>query len=76
MCSDFAIVVGKDGNIYYADTRHSSAKIMRRTLAGKETVLASNKIFEFISGLLLVLIAQFILPSPIILRPTPSERLQ
>ncbi len=51
MCSDFPLVVGKDGNIYYADTRPSSTKIMRRTPNGKESVLASNKIFEFISGI-------------------------
>ena len=51
MCSDFPIVVGKDGNIYYADTRPGSTKIMRRTPGGKETVLANNKIFEFISGI-------------------------
>jgi len=51
MCSDFPLVVGKDGNIYYADTRPSSTKIIRRTPEGKESVLATNKIFEFISGI-------------------------
>jgi sugar lactone lactonase YvrE len=51
MCSDFPLVVGKDGNIYYADTRPNSTKIIRRTPDGKESVLASNKIFEFISGI-------------------------
>lgn len=51
MCSDFPLVVGKDGNIYYADTRRGSAKIIRRTPDGKESVLASNKIFEFIGGI-------------------------
>ncbi len=51
MCSDFPLVVGKDGNIYYANTRPSFAKIIKRTPDGKETVLASNKIFEFISGI-------------------------
>jgi len=51
MCSDFPVVVGKDGNIYYADTRPGSAKIMRRTPAGKETIVTSNKIFQFISGI-------------------------
>jgi sugar lactone lactonase YvrE len=51
MCSDFPLVVGKDGNIYYADTRPGSAKIIRRTPGGKESVLSSNKIFEFISGI-------------------------
>ncbi|MBS4027403.1 MAG: hypothetical protein KGZ58_02100 [Ignavibacteriales bacterium] len=51
MCSDFPLVLGKDGNIYYADTRHSSTKIIRRTPDGKESVLASDKMFEFISGI-------------------------
>ena len=51
MCSDFPLVVNKDGNMYYADTKHSSAKIVRRTPDGKESVLASDKIFEFISGI-------------------------
>jgi sugar lactone lactonase YvrE len=51
MCSDFPLVVGKDGNIYYADTRPGSSKIIRRTPDGKETVLISNKIFRFISGI-------------------------
>ena len=51
MCSDFPLVVGKDGNIYYADTRPSSTKIIRRTPDGKESVIASDKTFEFISGI-------------------------
>ena len=51
MCSDFPLVVGKDGNIYYAVTRPGSAKIIRRTPGGNESVLASDKIFEFISGI-------------------------
>ena len=51
MCSDFPLVVNKDGNIYYAYTRHGSAKIIKRTPDGKESVFASNKIFEFISGI-------------------------
>ena len=51
MCSDFPLVVGRDGNIYYADTRPGSTKIIRRTPGGKESVLASNKIFQFISGI-------------------------
>lgn len=50
-CSDFPLVVGKDGNIYYADTRPGSTKIVRKTPEGKETVLASNKIFQFVSGI-------------------------
>jgi len=51
MCSDFPLVAGRDGNIYYADTRSGSSKIIRRTPDGKETVLASNKIFQFTSGI-------------------------
>lgn len=51
MCSDFPLVAGKDGNIYYADTRKNSTKIIRRTPDGKETVLVSNKIFKFINGI-------------------------
>jgi len=51
MCSDFPLVVNLDGNIYYADTRPSSTKIIRRTPDGKESVLAGNKIFQFISGI-------------------------
>jgi len=51
MCSDFPLAVGKDGNIYYANTRPGSTKIIRRTPDGKESVLTSNKIFEFISGI-------------------------
>ncbi len=51
MCSDFPLVINKDGNIYYAHTRPGSAKINRRTADGKETVFASNKIFEFINGI-------------------------
>ncbi|HEV8504080.1 MAG TPA: SMP-30/gluconolactonase/LRE family protein [Chitinophagaceae bacterium] len=51
MCSDFPLVVNKDGSIYYADTRHNSAKIVRRTPEGKESIFASDKIFEFINGI-------------------------
>ena len=51
MCSDFPLVVTRDGNMYYAVTRPNSAKIVRRTPAGKESILASDKIFEFISGI-------------------------
>ena len=51
MCSDFPLVLNMDGNIYYADTRHSSAKIVRRAPGGKESVLARDKIFEFVSGI-------------------------
>lgn len=51
MCSDFPLVVGKDGNIYYANTRAGSGKIIRRTPGGKESIFISNKIFESISGI-------------------------
>ena len=51
MCSDFPLVVNKDGNIYYANTRAGSGKIIRRTPDGKESVVANNKIFEFINGI-------------------------
>lgn len=51
MCSDFPLVINKDGNIYYADTRSNSSKIVRRTPDGKESALVSDKIFEFVSGL-------------------------
>ena len=51
MCSDFPLVVHKDGNIYYAVTRPGSAKIIKRTPDGKESIFASDKIFEFVSGI-------------------------
>jgi sugar lactone lactonase YvrE len=51
MCSDFPLVVNTDGNIYYADTRPGSAKIIKRTPDGKESVFASNKIFQFVNGI-------------------------
>ncbi|MFA5330407.1 MAG: SMP-30/gluconolactonase/LRE family protein [Prolixibacteraceae bacterium] len=53
MCSDFPFVVGKDGNIYYTNTRRGSGEIIRRTPEGKESIIASNKIFEFTSGIAL-----------------------
>ena len=51
MCSDFPLVVNTDGNIYYADTRHSSSRIVRRTPDGKEFIVESDKIFGLISGI-------------------------
>jgi hypothetical protein len=51
MCSDFPLVVGMDGNIYYAHTRRDAAKIIRRSPDGKESVLAAGKIFEFVNGI-------------------------
>jgi sugar lactone lactonase YvrE len=50
-CSDFPLVINKDGNIYYADTRPSSRKIVRRTPDGKESVLATDRILEFVHGI-------------------------
>ncbi len=50
-CSDFPLVINKDGNMYYAYTRHDSARIVRRTPDGKETVLASDPNFEFVTGI-------------------------
>jgi hypothetical protein len=51
MCSDFPLVVNKDGNIYYANTRPGSATIIKRTPGGNESIFASNKIFEFINDI-------------------------
>ncbi|MBA3675625.1 MAG: hypothetical protein H0W75_11845, partial [Chitinophagaceae bacterium] len=51
MCPKFPLVVNKDGNIYYADYIHSLASIIKRTPEGKESVLASDKIFQFTSGI-------------------------
>jgi DNA-binding beta-propeller fold protein YncE len=50
-CSDFPLVIGTDGNIYYADTRPSSARIVRRTRDGTETVLLSDPLLEFVTGI-------------------------
>lgn len=51
MCSDFPLVANKDGNIYYANTQHNKAKIIRRTPGGKESTFASDKVFEFVNGI-------------------------
>jgi len=51
ICSDFNFIIHPDGNIYYADTRSRSSSIIRRTPGGKETVLVSDKILEFVSGM-------------------------
>ena len=37
MSSDFPLTINRDGNIYYADTRLRSSRIVRRTPDGKET---------------------------------------
>lgn len=51
MCSDFPLVINSDGNMYYAETRPGSARIVRRTPSGKESVLISDKIIEFVNGI-------------------------
>jgi sugar lactone lactonase YvrE len=51
MSSDFPLVINRDGNLYYADTRPRSARIVRRTPAGKESVLAADEAFKGIAGL-------------------------
>lgn len=43
ICSDFPLTAHPDGNLYYADTRRSSAHIVRRTSDGRESVLASGE---------------------------------
>jgi hypothetical protein len=51
MCSDFPLAINKDGNIYYVNTRHTSTSIVRRTPAGKESALVTDKILEFASDI-------------------------
>lgn len=51
MCSDFPLTINKDGNLYYADTRPGSARIIRRTPGGTESILASGDFFKDISGI-------------------------
>jgi hypothetical protein len=50
-CSDFPLVINKDGYLYYADTRPHSKKVVRRTPDGKESILATDKILEFLNGI-------------------------
>jgi hypothetical protein len=42
ICSEFACAFGKDGNLYYADTRQGT-RIIRRTTQGTESVLAAGR---------------------------------
>ncbi|MEP6819754.1 MAG: hypothetical protein ABJA18_09490, partial [bacterium] len=49
--SDFPLTINRDGNIYYADTRPRSARIVGRTPDGKETVLAADATFKDITGI-------------------------
>ena len=51
MSSDFPLTINRDGNLYYADTRPSSARIVRRTPDGKESVLAADEAFKGIAGI-------------------------
>jgi sugar lactone lactonase YvrE len=51
MSSDFPLVINRDGNLYYADTRPRSARIVRRTPDGKESVLAADEAFKGIAGM-------------------------
>jgi len=51
MCSDFPLTFNRDGNLYYADTRHGSPGIIRRTPAGIESILARGDFFKDISGI-------------------------
>ena len=51
MCSDFPLTVGRDGNLYYADTRAGSPRIVRRSPDGTESVLARGEIFRGVAGI-------------------------
>src|SRR5215208_6562283 len=51
MSSDFPLVINRDGNLYYADTRPRSARIVRRTPDGKESVLAADEAFKGVTGI-------------------------
>lgn len=50
-CSDFPLTVNRDGNIYYADTRQSSARVVRRKPDGTESILARGEMFQNIAGI-------------------------
>jgi hypothetical protein len=51
MCSDFPLVIGNDGNLYYVNTQRHAGKIIRRSPTGEETVLAQDPIFESVGGI-------------------------
>jgi streptogramin lyase len=51
MSSDFPLTINRDGNLYYADTRPGSARIVRRTPDGNESVLAADEVFKGIAGI-------------------------
>jgi len=46
MSSDFPLTINRDGNLYNADARPRSARIVRRTPDGKESVLAADEAFK------------------------------
>jgi sugar lactone lactonase YvrE len=50
-CSDFPCTFGRDGNLYYADTREGRGRIIRRTPQGRESVLARDRTLESIDGI-------------------------
>jgi hypothetical protein len=76
MCSDFPLVSGIDGNMYYAYTRSGSSNIFQRSPDGKESVLASNKILNIRTVLLQAMMVQYILRSRVMPMRTPFEKLQ
>ena len=49
--SDFPVTINRDGNLYYADTRPRSPRIVRRTPDGNESVLAAGEAFKGIAGI-------------------------
>ena len=51
LCSEFPLTINRDGNLYYADSRRSSKKIVRRTSDGNESILAGGETFRNISGI-------------------------
>ena len=50
-CSDFPLTFGRDGHLYYADTRKGAGRIVRRTPEGRETILARDPALESIDGI-------------------------
>jgi len=51
MSSDFPLTINRDGSLYYADTRPRSARVVRRTPDGKESVLAADEAFKGVAGI-------------------------
>jgi len=50
-CSDFPCTIGRDGNLYYADTRPAAPRIIRRTPDGSESIVAVGEMFQDVSGI-------------------------